>query len=98
MAKQEEGKAGGGSSLPHHVILEERTRLIVTGVARVLRCDDVGAALETAKGRLLLSGKGLSVSELSLESGEVRISGTIDQLEYQENRQSGGGLLQRLMR
>lgn len=83
---------------PHNLILEDRSRLTATGVTRVISCDELGACMDTGKGRLTIAGRGLSVSELSLETGEVRVSGRIDQIEYAENRESSGGFLRRLVR
>lgn len=84
--------------IPHNLILEDRARLSATGVTRVLSCDENGASMETGRGRLTVLGRELSVSELSLETGEIRISGRIDQIEYTETLQSSGGLLRRLVR
>lgn len=78
------------------LILESRSRLTVTGVRRVLRCDEDGAAIETVKGILHLAGSGLSVVSLDLDAGEVRLAGRLDALEYTEPR-TPGGLLRRLM-
>lgn len=77
------------------LILESRSRLTVTGVRRVLRCDEDGAVIETVKGILHLAGSGLSVVSLDLDAGEVRLSGRLDALEYTEPR-TPGGLLRRL--
>ena len=41
--------------------------------------------------------QGIQVSELSVRTGQVQISGKIEFLQYAENRQSGGGLLARLL-
>ena len=67
---------------PHDLILEGRSKLTVTGVKRVLRCDADSAAMETGKGVLHLTGAELNVTSLDLESGEVRLTGRIDALEY----------------
>ena len=72
--------------------------MAVTGVGRIVSCDENGAVLETALGTLTVGGQELQVSELSLQSGQVQISGTIEFLQYAENRQSSGGLLARLFR
>ena len=40
---------------PHDLILEGRSKLTVTGVKRVLRCDADSAAMETGKGVLHLT-------------------------------------------
>jgi sporulation protein YabP len=77
--------------------LQERGNLSVTGVRRVLHCDETSAALETGDGTLHLVGAQLSVTALDLDVGEASLSGRIDALEYTENR-TPGGLLHRLLR
>lgn len=82
---------------PHDLILEGRSRLTVTGVRRVLRCDPDGAAIETSRGVLNLTGAELSVAALDLEAGEAKLTGRVDALEYTEAR-TPGGWLRRLTR
>ena len=77
-------------AVPHDLILESRSKLTLTGVKRVLRCDADSAAIETSKGVLHLAGAELSVTSLNLESGEVRLTGRIDALEYTAERTPGG--------
>ena len=83
--------------VPHNLILEERSRLTVTGVRRVVRCDPDNAVIETADCVLNLTGAQLSVTALDLERGEAKLSGRVDALEYPEARPPGG-LLRRLIR
>ena len=89
--------AGPAAAAPHDLILEGRSRLTVTGVRRVLRCDAEGAALALAGCVLYLTGAELSVTALDLEKGEAKLAGRIDTLEYAEAR-SPGGFLRRLTR
>ncbi|MDD4850183.1 MAG: YabP/YqfC family sporulation protein [Gemmiger sp.] len=81
---------------PHTVTLENRQSLVVTGVSRVLSCDESGALLQTPLGNLTVGGQQVQVSELSVHTGEVRIAGKIEYLQYSENRQSSGGFFSRL--
>jgi len=83
--------------LPHDLILEGRSRLTVTGVKKVLRCDAGSAALDTTKGTLHLAGAELSVTSLDLDKGEVKLTGRVDALEYTPER-AAGGFLSRLFR
>jgi sporulation protein YabP len=85
------------SAMPHTLILQQRSSLSVTGVRRVLHCDETSAALETGDGTLHLVGAQLSVTALDLDVGEASLSGRIDALEYTENR-TPGGFLRRLLR
>ena len=82
----------------HSLALKDRSRLALTGVTRIISCDENAAVLETPLGNLTVGGQGLQVSELSVASGQVQLSGKIEYLQYAENRQSGGSLLARLFR
>ena len=75
------------------LILENREKLTVTGVRRVLQCNVESAAIETARGVLQLAGAQLNVTSLDLDSGEVKLTGRIDTVEYTAARcfRSGGG-------
>ena len=59
----------------HALTLENRARLTVTGVTRIVSCDELGATLQTPLGDLTIGGQGMQVSELSVRTGEVHISG-----------------------
>lgn len=85
----------------HTLALENRARLTVTGVTRIVSCDELGATLQTPLGDLTIGGQEMQVSELSVRTGEVHIAGKIEYLQYSENQQSkkqNGGLLARLLR
>lgn len=82
---------------PHAVTMENRRTLAVTGVTRVLSCDETGALLHTSQGNLAVGGQNIQVSELSVRTGEVRIAGRIDYLQYSENQESAGGFFHRLL-
>ncbi len=82
----------------HTLQLEDRARLTVTGVTRIVSCDENGALLKTAQGDLTIGGQGIQIGELSVRTGQVHITGKIEFLQYAENRESSGGLLARLLR
>lgn len=85
-------------SRTHSLALRDRRQLAVTGVSRIISCDENAAVLETPLGNLTIGGQELQVSELSVQSGQVQLNGRIEYLQYAENKQSGGGLLARLFR
>lgn len=82
----------------HSLALKDRRHLAVTGVSRIISCDESAAVLETPLGNLTIGGQELQVSELSVQSGQVQLFGKIEYMQYAENRQSNGGLLARLFR
>lgn len=87
------------SGLPvrsHCLTLDNRRELNITGVMRVLNCDENGATLQTPLGNLTVGGAGIQVSEVSVRTGEVHITGKVEYLQYAENKESAGGFFARL--
>ena len=85
-------------SLGHRLTLEGRNKLTITGVTDAESFDETVAVLETARGTLIVRGGNLHVEQLNLEAGEVRLTGEVDSLTYEESRQTQGSFLQRLFR
>lgn len=83
---------------PHNLIVENRHTITATGVTRIVSYDESGATLETQQGTLMVGGKDLQVSELSIQTGELKIYGQIDYLQYSDTKQSSGGFFKRLVR
>ena len=74
---------------------------MVTGVLDVLAFDLNEILLETEQGMLMVKGKDLHVNRLSLEKGEVDLSGHIDSVAYSDVQQShkkSEGLFAKLFR
>lgn len=61
---------------------------MVTGVLDVLAFDLNEVLLETEQGMLMVKGKDMHVNRLSLEKGEVDLSGQIDSVSYSNVHQS----------
>ncbi len=68
----------------HNAILEDRQRLMLTGVTDVESFDEKQVGLYTQLGELTIRGKNLHVNEMSLESGELTVEGDIQALIYGE--------------
>lgn len=84
--------------LPHNLIVEDRRTVTATGITRIVSYDEQGATLETQQGTLVIGGRNIQVSELSIQTGELKIFGTIEYLQYSEPVKSPGGFLRRLAR
>jgi len=82
--------------LPHHLVLDGRQKLTVTGVEDVESFDDGEILMFTSAGALLVRGEDLRIAVLSLESGDVEVDGTIHALEYQQETRAQGGFWSRL--
>ena len=89
------------SRRPHHLDLMNRGAGSVTGIQDVVAFDENQIVLDTDMGLLTVKGKGLHVSRLTLEKGEVDIEGTVDSLVYSSNetyRKQGESLFARLFK
>ena len=81
---------------PHSVILEERTKLTVTGVDEVLSFDEAEITMRTSRGSLIVRGSELHVGKLAIDTGELGIDGAVSELVYEDEQQRGAGFWTRL--
>lgn len=72
-------------TMPHNVIMEDRSRLTVSGVSDVDSFDDQTVIIFTDLGELTVRGTELHISSLSLEVGELLMEGNISSLTYSDN-------------
>lgn len=82
-------------SLPHGISLQDRKKLSVSGVSDVANFDENQIIIVTQQGTLFVRGGDLHVDQLNLDAGELRISGRIDCMEYDDGG-AVGGFLRRL--
>lgn len=75
--------------LPHKLTLSERSKLSLTGVTEVVSFEEDGAILKTALGTLIVQGRGLQLKTLSLEGGQVEVTGSVSALIYEEPKKGG---------
>ena len=81
---------------PHGLRVEERRALSLSGVEDVESFDEREIVLRCAGSVLVVGGESLSVSRLSVESGDVTVQGRIDSLIYEDALPRRGGLRRRL--
>lgn len=84
--------------LPHHIVLEGRESLSVSGVEEVESFDETTIVMSTVKGTLVVRGDGLHIEKLSLDGGDLRVEGLVDALTYEDEGREKGGFLARLLR
>ena len=70
------------------IILEDRKKLVLTGVSDVVSFDDLTVVLDTTGGRLIINGEGLHIQKLCLESGDVEVVGRVDEMLYEDGQQT----------
>ena len=82
----------------HHIILEEREQLSVSGVEEVESFDENTIVMLTNRGTLIVRGEELHIEKLSLDGGDLKVEGTIDSLTYEDDGGPRAGFLARLFR
>lgn len=91
----EREKHADKQALPHSLSLQDRKKMAVSGVNEVVNFDENQVTVATTMGTLVIRGSSLHVDQLSLESGELRLTGQIDMVEYDDSV-AVGGFLRRL--
>jgi sporulation protein YabP len=70
---------------PHNYILENRAKLILSGVHEVGSFNDSEVIAYTTQGELRIKGKDLQIVMLNVESGDMEITGKIYSSVYTDN-------------
>lgn len=71
---------------PNVLMLDNRSRLTVSGVNDVDSFDERTVVAYTDYGQLTIQGSNLNITKLSTESGELAVDGNISSLIYTDNR------------
>ena len=81
-----------------NVILKNRQALSVTGGTDVCGFDESCVSMVTTLGDLLIKGRSLRISRLSLEIGEVDLEGEVGSVEYTKLRKKHESFLARILK
>ena len=85
-----------GAAREHALRMEGRRNLSISGVSDVESFDEREIVMQTGMGTLTVSGEQLSVSRLSVESGDVTVQGRIAELRYEDPAPARAGRWGRL--
>ena len=66
------------------LVLEDRSRFSVGLVENVESFTEEEILLKTALGGLLVSGKNLKMEDLSIENGNILLTGRVDKIEFSQ--------------
>ena len=72
------------NTLPHNLVLKNRSSLQISGVVDVENFNEQSITAYTKNEELVISGENLHIGKLNLEQGELCVTGKIDSLEYKE--------------
>lgn len=73
----------------HHLNLENRKILNMTGVLDVESSNDTSVKLNTELGKLLILGTDMSIEIINTETGDFSLKGEIKKIEYKTSGNSG---------
>lgn len=83
-----------GRDIRHRIVLEERSRLSVSGVTDVVSFDDESITADTDMGMIIIRGEDLHIGRLNLDEGVLQVDGSVDSIEYTDGSEaSRGGFL-----
>ena len=82
--------SGLPNQVAHHILLEGREQLTVSGVEEVESFDENTIVMLTVKGTL-------HIEKLSLDGGDLKVEGTVDSLSYEDAGRERVGLFARLL-
>ncbi len=82
----------------HNVIMENRSKLNISGIRDVDSFDDQTVILDMEDGQLTVRGDALHIGRFSVETGEISVEGKIFALVYSENGAARGSVFSRLFK
>ncbi len=88
------------TNIIQNLVLENRSKLSISGVNDVLSFDDEIIIMETELGMLTIKGDNLKINKLSIDTSEVIIEGEINNILYSNHGQgkSEGGLFGKIFK
>ncbi len=82
----------------HNLIMENRKKLDLSGVAKVNNFDENEVCVQTCLGQLTIRGEQLHITRFNTETGDMLLDGSIYALVYTTDKERSGGFLSKLFR
>ena len=88
------------SNTIQNLVLENRSKLNISGVLDVLSFDDQIVVVETELGLLNVKGEDLRINKLSIDTSEVIVEGDIYNLAYSDKspEKKGGSIIGKIFK
>ena len=100
MVIEERKTANALNNIIQNLVLENRNKLSISGVKDVLSFDDQVVIMETELGLLTVKGDDLKINKLSIDTQEVIVEGTINNLGYSDHtkKDQDGGIFSKIFK
>lgn len=92
----EEKNLKSNALLPHSVNIDGREKMMVSGVEEVENFDENVIEMMTGEGELTVSGEGLHIERLNVDTGELFLSGHINGAVYSDGKKQKAGFFSRI--
>ena len=86
------------SDRQHNIILEDRKKLVLSGILEVESFEEDCVELKTAKGELSIRGEALKMVSFVSETGDLIVNGNIYALVYVNDSSKKQGFFSRLLK
>ncbi len=70
----------------HELKLSERSRILLTGIKKIINFDSQEFLMESTLGIIHLKGNGLELIRLDTQDGTVKIKGKMNSIEYLDDK------------
>jgi sporulation protein YabP len=82
----------------HSIIIENRRKIVLTGVKEVESFNENDMIIITTAGALRIRGRNLDVGKISVESGDLEMTGTVISIHYSDTERSPNNIITKLFR
>lgn len=90
--------SNSSSERQHNIILEDRKKLVLSGVLEVESFEEEAVELKTSKGDLTIRGDNLKMESFISETGDLIINGNIYAFIYLNDSTKKQGFFSRLFK
>ncbi|MHC1685529.1 MAG: sporulation protein YabP [Clostridiaceae bacterium] len=78
--------------------LEDRKRLVITGVIEVVRFNEEQINLNTSLGAVVIRGENLKMNKLDVQNGDVMVTGLINSIVYSGGKKDNESIIAKLFK
>ena len=82
----------------HSIIVENRRKIIITGVKDVESFNENDIVIITHSGALRVRGKNFEIGKISVDTGDLEMSGEVVSLHYSDNDRTPNNVITKLFR
>lgn len=82
----------------HNVIIENREKLMLSGVEDVISFDELELEIVTNLGELTVRGEMLNIENLNRDTGDMLVTGKVNELMYADKKPEQKGFFKKLFK